>query len=133
MKEQIEVITYEQDRLNYFTDLMKKAQERYKRLFKKHKDAPYLSEEAQTLSDAGRETHFLGDVVGMLEKGYRKQSEWISVTERMPEQEGTYLVCSCEYNQMMTRCSFTVMAFGGLEILTIIPSPIGCRFPSRRR
>ena len=29
MKEQIEVITYEQDRLNYFTDLMKKAQERY--------------------------------------------------------------------------------------------------------
>lgn len=94
MKEQIEVITYEQDRLNYFTDLMKKAQERYKRIFKKHKDAPYLSEEAQALSDAGRETHFLGDVVGMLEKDYRKQSEWISVEDRMPEREGTYLVCT---------------------------------------
>lgn len=87
MKEQIEAITYEQDRLNYFTDLMKKTQERYKRLFKKHKDAPYLSEEAQALSDAGRETHFLGDVVGMLEKGDRKQSEWISVEDRLPESQ----------------------------------------------
>ena len=78
MKEQIEVITYEQDRLNYFTDLMNKAQERYKRLFKKHKDAPYLSDEAQALSDAGRETHFLGDVVELLEKGAGKQSEGLA-------------------------------------------------------
>lgn len=93
MKEQIEVITYEQDRLNYFTDLMKKAQERYKRLFKKHKDAPYLSEEAQALSDAGRETHFLGDVVEMLEKGYRKQREWISVEDRLPNVIGKYICC----------------------------------------
>lgn len=85
MKEQIEVITYEQDRLNYFTDLMKKAQERYKRLFKKHKDAPYLSEEAQALSDAGRETHFLGDVVGMLEKGVGKQSEGLANDDELRE------------------------------------------------
>lgn len=82
--EQIEVITYEQDRLNYFADLMKKAQERYKRLFKKFKDAPYASEEAQALSDAGRETHFLGDVVGILEG---KQREWISVEDRLPTKE----------------------------------------------
>lgn len=74
-KEKIEVITYEQDRLNYFTDLMQKAQRKYKRLFKRFKDAPYLSDESQILSDAGRETQFFGDVVEMLEKGYRKQSE----------------------------------------------------------
>lgn len=54
--------------------------------------------------------------------GYRKQSEWISVTERMPEQEGTYLVCSCEYNQMMTRCSFYhdgVWWFGNFDNYTV--------------
>lgn len=99
MKEQIEVITYEQDRLNYFTDLMKKAQERYKRLFKKHKDAPYASEEAQALSDAGRETHFLGDVVGMLEVvgalSATPTSAWISVEDRLPESGAHCLLC-CE-------------------------------------
>ena len=72
---EIKIITYEEDRLNYFTKLMKKAQKRYNRLFKKFKDAPVLSSEAEILSDAGRETHFFGDVVEMLEKGYHKQSE----------------------------------------------------------
>jgi len=97
-KVQIEVITYEQDRLNYFTDLMKKAQERYKRLFKKFKDAPYASEEAQALSDAGRETHFLGDVVGMLEvvdaKIATPTSEWISVEDRLPDKYGDVICCT---------------------------------------
>jgi hypothetical protein len=38
-----------------------------------------LSEGAQFLSDAGRELQFYKDVVEMLDKGYRKQSEgeWI--------------------------------------------------------
>ena len=90
-KQMIEVITYEQDRLNYFTDLMKKAQKRYNRLFKKYKKAPYMSAELQAVSDAGRETHFYGDVVEMLEKGYRKQ-EWISVEERLPEKDIEVLV-----------------------------------------
>ena len=84
-KEMIEVITYEQDRLNYFTDLMQKAQIRYSRLFRIYKDAPYLSEEAQKVSDAGREAQFHGDVVEMLENGYRKQSK------------GVWEVCSDEY------------------------------------
>jgi hypothetical protein len=92
MKEQIEVITYEQERLNYFTNLMNKAQKRYKRLFKKFKDAPYLSAESEMLSDAGRETQFHGDVVEMLEKGYHRQ-EWFSVDERLPEENGRDLVC----------------------------------------
>lgn len=91
MKTQIDVITYEQDRLNYFTDLMNKAQERYKRLFKKFKHAPYASEESQALSDAGRETHFLGDVVGILEG---KQTEWISVEDRLPPEKMRCLVYS---------------------------------------
>jgi rubrerythrin len=94
-REKIEVITYEQDRLNYFTDLMEKAQKRYKQLFKKYKDAPYVSEEAQMLSDAGRETHFLGDVVEMLEKGYRKQieGEWKKVYDKAPR----YVCTSCNH------------------------------------
>ena len=94
MHKQIEVITYEQDRLNYFVNLMQKAQKKYKRLFKKFKDAPYLSEEAQILSDAGRETHFYGDVVEMLEKSYRKQSEgeW-----KLGKSGCMYFCSSCNY------------------------------------
>lgn len=79
MKVEIEVITYERDRLDYFTDLMGKAQKRYKSLFKKYKDAPMLSAETEMLNEAGRVAHFHGDVVEMLENGYRKQSvgEWV--------------------------------------------------------
>lgn len=80
-KEQIEVITYEQDRLHFFVDQVSLAQKKYDRLFKTFKDAPYLSEGAQFLSDAGRELQFYKDVVEMLDKGYRKQieGEWEQV------------------------------------------------------
>ena len=79
MNKQIEVITYEQDRLNFFVDQVSLAQKKYDRLFKTFKDAPYLSEGAQFLSDAGRELQFYKDVVEMLDKGYRKQGEgeWV--------------------------------------------------------
>ena len=74
-EKQIEVVTYEQDRLYFFVDQVSLAQKKYDRLFKTFKDAPYLSEGAQFLSDAGRELQFYKDVVEMLDKGYRKQSE----------------------------------------------------------
>ncbi len=83
---EIKVVTYKEERLNYFTALYEKAKNKFNRLFKKHKDAPYLSDEFQKLSDAGHEAEFLGDVVKML-----KQSEWISVEERLPERLGYYL------------------------------------------
>ena len=80
MNKQIEVITYEQDRLYFFAEQVSLAQKKYDRLFKTFKDAPYLSEGAQFLSDAGRELQFYKDVVEMFDKGYRKQSEgeWIA-------------------------------------------------------
>lgn len=76
---EIEVITYEQDRLYFFVDQVSLAQKKYDRLFKTFKDAPYVSEGAQFLSDASRELQFYKDVVEMFDKGYRKQSEgeWI--------------------------------------------------------
>lgn len=85
----IDMITYEQERLNYFTDLMNKAQRRYKRLFKQFKNAHYLSEEQQKLSDAGRVEQFHRDVVDMLEKGRLKprDGEWI-------KRIGYYTKCS---------------------------------------
>ena len=83
---EIKVVTYKEERLNYFTALYEKAKNKFDRLFKKHKDAPYLSDEFQKLSDAGHEAEFLGDVVKML-----KQSEWISVDERLPEKYGDVL------------------------------------------
>lgn len=46
--------------------------------------------------------------------GYRKQSEWISVEERLPEEGGTYLVvlkekheCEKEWNYHVDVASFT--------------------------
>jgi hypothetical protein len=88
---EIKITTYEQDRLYFFVDQVSLAQKKYNRLFKTFKDAPYLSEGAQFLSDAGRELQFYKDVVEMLDKGYRKQ-EWISVDDRLPEESGEYLV-----------------------------------------
>ena len=84
MEAKINVITYEQSRLEYFTNLLKYAQKTYNRLFKKFKDAHYISAGAQALSDAEAEIQFLGDVVEMLEKGNCNQ-EWISVEDRLPE------------------------------------------------
>ena len=77
----IKVITYDEERLNYFTDLMKKAQNRYERLYKKYARSEHLWEKELTLlSDAGREVQFCEDVVSMLKQGYRKQTEgeWIA-------------------------------------------------------
>lgn len=41
---QIKVVTYEEERLNYFTNLMQKSIKKYEKLFKKFKDATYLKE-----------------------------------------------------------------------------------------
>ena len=71
----IKVVTYEEQRLKYFSDLLKKAQARYKRLVRKHKDAHYLSDEFQKISDVSGEICFLEEVVDMLEYGYLKRSE----------------------------------------------------------
>ena len=85
-KEKIEitVVTYKEERLNYFTALYEKAKNKFDRLFKKHKDAPYLSDEFQKMSDAGHEAEFLGDVVKML-----KQSEGCDFCKAGNEKCGT--------------------------------------------
>jgi phage FluMu protein Com len=95
---EIEVITYEQDRLNYFTDLMEKAQKSYDRLYKKYKDSPYLFDGTTFLSDAGKELSFYKDVVEMLKQGYRKQSEgeW----KERPDLRG--FVCSNGCGELLT-------------------------------
>jgi hypothetical protein len=110
IEKQIEVITYEQDRLYFFVDQVSLAQKKYDRLFKTFKDAPYLSEGAQFLSDAGRELQFYKDIVEMLDKGYRKQSqpfscghekgEWISVEERLPRVSDKVLCYIKEYDSI---------------------------------
>lgn len=76
---QLEAASYEKERLEYFTFLMIKAQKKYNRLFKKFKDAPVLSAYHEILCIAGTQSHFHADVVEMLEKCHRKQSEgeWI--------------------------------------------------------
>lgn len=118
MKPEIEVITYERDRLDYFTNLMGKAQKRYKHLFKKYKDAPILSAETEVLNEAGRVAQFHGDVVEMLEKGYRKQSEWISVEERLPERNGRYLT-HCDIEGQSLVCILHYCKVGGFNEGTV--------------
>lgn len=93
-EKQIEFIDYEQDRLMFFVNELSLAQRKYDRLFKTFKDAPYMSEGAVFLSDAGREVQFYKDVVEMLDKGHRKQSEgkW---TKHLDEWDCEYAKCSC--------------------------------------
>ena len=91
---EIKVVTYKEERLNYFTALYEKAKNKFDRLFKKHKDAPYLSDEFQKMSDAGHEAEFLGDVVKML-----KQSEGEWKASDIPDEKYVCSVCggACWY------------------------------------
>lgn len=92
MKVQFEVITYEKDRLDYFTALMKNAQMKYDRLYKRFERSPHLFDGTDALDEAGRKLRFYQDVVAMLEQDYRKQSvgEWVTVGEGITER----VVCS---------------------------------------
>jgi hypothetical protein len=99
-EKQIEIksITYEEERLYFFVDQVSLAQKKYDRLYKTFKDAPYLSEGAQFLSDAGRELQFYKDVVEMFDKGYRKQSEgeWISNSEKFSNIYDSFYCSNCK-------------------------------------
>ncbi len=65
----IKQITYDVERLDFFTRKMNKAQKRYNRLFKAlPASEPYLSEKRQEVDDAARISHFYHDVVEMLEQ-----------------------------------------------------------------
>jgi hypothetical protein len=86
---EIKVVTYKEERLNYFTALYEKAKNKFDRLFKKHKDAPYLSDEFQKMSDAGHEAEFLGDVVKMLKQS---EGEW----ESFPSLGNKYRCSHCK-------------------------------------
>lgn len=46
------------------------------------------------LDDAKLYTDYDTMAQKMVSRGYRRQSEWISVEERLPDREGTYLVCT---------------------------------------
>lgn len=71
----LHLITYEEDRLNYFTDLMEKAQKSFDRLNKRFEKSPHLFVGTDLLGDAGRELQFHKDVVEILKQGCRKQNE----------------------------------------------------------
>lgn len=102
-EKQIEVVTYERERLDYFTELMQLARTRYSLLYHKFKDAPYMSEEHQMLSDMGREVQFFGDVVEMLEKGYRKQEQGVWIFEH--EFYGKMLCSNCKEEALVNECN----------------------------
>jgi hypothetical protein len=62
-------ITYEEDRLTFFSKQMKLAEKRYKQTVKKVKQSDsYLSETNLLASEAGQELCFYKDVVEMLAK-----------------------------------------------------------------
>ena len=107
MSTEIEVITYEKERLDYFTKLMQKARKRYKRLYEKHSNCGYMSPEYQLLCDAGRKAQFHEDVVKMLEKDYRKQ-EWISVDERLPSMDE---LCLLSMENRITKYRWVVIGY----------------------
>lgn len=67
---EIEVITYEEERLNYFLEQRNRMQNRYERWAKiiDKQDLPYLSEDLQMLSELGRELSFYNDVIDLLKQ-----------------------------------------------------------------
>lgn len=64
----IKVVTYEEERLEFFTKKMRLAQARYNRLWKKYRDSHIMSDEHERMNNAGRESNFYCDVVELLEK-----------------------------------------------------------------
>ena len=102
---QIEIVAYEQERLSFFVDEMNRSKKRYDRLFKKHKDASYLSEEVERLEDAGRELQFHHDVVEMLEALGNEKNECDNTTKMHPVDE---FICS-ECGAIFRDCSLTVI------------------------
>lgn len=100
----IEVITYEQERLDFFTKAMNLAQKRYNRLFEIFKDDPYLSEGTTIVSDAGRELRFYQDIVEMLESGNRKEieGEWIYHIDDLFPAESSQECSICHENEYIT-------------------------------
>ena len=96
---EIKVITYEQERLDFFTQAMNLAHKRYNMLFRMFKDNPYLSGGTTIVSDAGRESQFYHDVVEMLENGYRKQSEgeWVGLWDFECSECGGYSEYRTDY------------------------------------
>jgi hypothetical protein len=91
---EIEVVTYEEARLTFFKAQRDVATKRYEQ-FQKSKSLKELPpmEQHRLLSTIGERLSFWNDIIEMLENGYRKQSKWISVDERLPDREGKYLVC----------------------------------------
>lgn len=70
----IELITYQEDRLNFFLKQRELAEKRYKRAVKKVKpDDSYLSESNFLASEAGRELSFYNDVVEMFARDLSEQ------------------------------------------------------------
>ena len=60
----------------------------------------HIDEMAKVLVDYTKKNHIMASHVILADyaeqlynAGYRKQSEWISVEERLPEENGRYLVC----------------------------------------
>ena len=64
----LKAITYEEERLQFFTERMNQAQKKYHKLFKQFHNAPYLSDEYTQLCDAERESNFYCDIVEILER-----------------------------------------------------------------
>lgn len=73
----IEVMTYEEERFNYFLEQRNRIQRRYERWEKiiEKQDLPYLSEDIRQLSELGRELNFYNDVIDMLEKKAKEDEE----------------------------------------------------------
>lgn len=65
---ELKVITYEEDRMNYFLNQREKLQKKYDRLDREIKDdEPYFSERRILLDDYVGQLSFLDDVIKMLE------------------------------------------------------------------
>jgi hypothetical protein len=74
IRSNLRLITYEAERIEFFAKRMRKAQNRYERLYKKLDGTePYLSLKRQEVDDAARMARFYQDVVEILEKELKER------------------------------------------------------------
>lgn len=83
---EIKVVSYKDERLEFFENQRRAVQKRYDRLEKTiDPDEPYLSERRELLSDCGRELSFYNDVIEMLEADVIPKSEVEKIFEELKE------------------------------------------------
>lgn len=89
---ELKAVSYEEQRADHFRKLMEKAQRKidWWQAAGRSLNRSYNSRWHNECSEAGMQYNFYKDALEALEN----QPKWISVEDRLPDESGSYLVCT---------------------------------------